>query len=155
MHTSAKCHGIFTCCEFVLLCVPCLCLCVPMCCGTHNAVEAVEGGVEVGLLAQAIHLYHHLRQEYPQEDEFSKIYMEGRRQEERRRRSSKVRGDHQSLHPLTCICKLSTHPPIHPSTHPAIHPSIPVCNEGQCFKIHVFKYAFVFVINSVNCLIYN
>lgn len=42
-------------------------------CGTHNAVEAVEGGVEVGLPAEAIHLYKHLRQEDPQKDEFSKI----------------------------------------------------------------------------------
>lgn len=40
---------------------------------THNAVEAVEGGVEVGLPAQAVHLYAHLRQEYPQKDKFSKI----------------------------------------------------------------------------------
>lgn len=42
-------------------------------CGTHYAVKAVEGGVEVGLSAQAIHFYKHLRQEYPQEDKFSKI----------------------------------------------------------------------------------
>ena len=45
-----------------------------MCSGAHNAVEAVEGGVEVGLLAQTIHLYTHLCQEYSQKDEFSKIY---------------------------------------------------------------------------------
>lgn len=72
-------------CEFVLVCVSIcafVCRCVPECCGTHNAVEAVEGGVEVGLPAQAVHLYKHLRQEYPQEDEFSKIYTEGRQEEE-------------------------------------------------------------------------
>lgn len=40
---------------------------------THDAVEAVEGGVEVGLPAQAVHLYAHLRQEDPQKDKFSKI----------------------------------------------------------------------------------
>ena len=43
-------------------------------CVTHNAVEAVEGGVEVGLLPQAVHLDEHLGQEDSQENEFCKIY---------------------------------------------------------------------------------
>lgn len=47
-----------------------------MCCRTYYAVEAVEGGVEVGLLTQAVHLYKHLCQEYSQEGEFSIIYKE-------------------------------------------------------------------------------
>lgn len=78
---------------------------ISQCCGTHNAVEAVEGGVEVGLFAQAIHLHHHLRQKYPQEDELSKIYIRGGRWGERRRRriSSKVT-ETQSI-----ICKISSH----------------------------------------------
>lgn len=83
-------------------------VCVLKCSGTHNAVEAVEGGVKVGLPAQAIHLYKHLCQEYPQEDEFSKVYMEGGRQGVKRR-SSNVRGDHQSQ-PVFAR-QLSIHPP--------------------------------------------
>lgn len=74
---------------------------VLMCCETHNAIKAVEGGVEVGLFAQAVHLYKHLRQEYPQEDEFSKIYTEGRSQGEK----LSVKEDHQSLHLSFSICK--------------------------------------------------
>lgn len=133
-------------CEFVLECF-CVGVCAK-CCGTHNAVKAVEGGVEVGLLAQAIHLYKHLRQEYPQEGEFSKIYMTGRSQEERRGKSSKVRGDHQSLYPSTCICKLCTHPSIsHPSIPPPTNPSIRVvCKEGHCFMIYVLNRKCYFVI---------
>lgn len=41
---------------------------IPNCSVTHNAVKAVEGGVEVRLPAQAIQLDTHLRQEYSQED---------------------------------------------------------------------------------------
>lgn len=78
---------------------------VPKHSGTHNAVEAVEGGVEVGLFAQAIHLYHHLCQEYPQEDEFSKIC-----------RGKKMRSKKEELKHKGC-------PPIHPSM------------EGQYFTV--------------------
>lgn len=41
---------------------------VCLCARTHHAVEAVEGGVEVGLDAQTIHLDQHLRHEQTEED---------------------------------------------------------------------------------------
>lgn len=58
--------------------------CGPKLRGAHNAVEAVEGGVEVGLSAQAVQFYKHLCQEYSQEDEFGIICTEGRTQKETR-----------------------------------------------------------------------
>lgn len=64
--------------------------------GTHNAVEAVEGGVEVGLLAQAVHLYHHLSQEYPQEDELSEIYTQ--RRQSKKRKKSPVNYVYENMH---------------------------------------------------------
>lgn len=53
--------------HLVTVCV-CMSIFTYLCVCTHHTVEAVEGGVEVGLDAQTIHLDQHLGHKQPEED---------------------------------------------------------------------------------------